>query len=265
MTDRFHPPPRYKPRGWGDELRRRLHNAGLSAWELADLLGVHEGAITMDALPNQPLHVVLELARRLDLHPADLTPYAEAVYQLPRHTDTEHPPQDPGTDADAAAVLNALAHAGRPLTADYLAESLRWTYDRTADALAHAWAHPELGGPYALRRAAPHHFTLSPRNDVLTDRQMDWLHPADHDRSWRTPRRPPDRDVLTDLDATVLFHAHHAGSVSPYDRDTPEWATAIAGLIDSGLLVPTEGDTAVLAPDVQYGLRLLDSDETTTY
>lgn len=157
MSDRFHRPSRHQPRGWGIELRRRLHNAGLSAWELADLLGVHESAITMDALPNQPLHVILELARCLDLHPADHTP------------------------------------------------------------------------------------------------------------SWRTPRRPPDRDALTDLDAMVLFHAHHAGSVSPHDRDTPEWATAIAGLIDSGLLLRADVDTAVLADDVQYGLRLLDSNESTTY
>ncbi|WP_326791687.1 hypothetical protein OHA79_03370 [Streptomyces sp. NBC_00841] len=83
----------------------------------------------------------------VDLHPADLTPYTEAVYGLPRYHDTQCPPEDPGADADATAVLNALAHAGRPLTADYLAESLRWTYDRTADALAHAWARPDLGGP----------------------------------------------------------------------------------------------------------------------
>lgn len=60
----------------GEELRRRPHNAGMSAWELADLLGVHEADITLDHLPNLPLRVVLELARRLDLHPADLTPYA---------------------------------------------------------------------------------------------------------------------------------------------------------------------------------------------
>ncbi|MFF4392260.1 hypothetical protein ACFY0G_36735 [Streptomyces sp. NPDC001552] len=63
----------------------------------------------------------------------------------------------------------------------------------------------------------------------------------------------------------MIFHAHHAGSVSPYDQDSPEWATALAGLIDSGLLVHTDGNTAVLSDDVQYGLRLLDSDETTTY
>ncbi|MFI9045546.1 hypothetical protein [Streptomyces sp. NPDC053427] len=55
----------------------------MSAWELADLLGVHEHDVTMDALPNQLLHVVLELARRLDLHPAGLAPYAEVVYRDP--------------------------------------------------------------------------------------------------------------------------------------------------------------------------------------
>ncbi|MFJ4707654.1 hypothetical protein ACIP6I_22770 [Streptomyces anulatus] len=93
---------------------------------------------------------------------------------------------------------------------------------------------------------------------------MDWLHPARHNRSWRTPHQPPERDVLTDLDAAVLFHAHHDGSVSPYDRDSPKWATAIAGSIDSGLLAYADGDTAVLSDDVQYDLRLLDSDETTT-
>jgi hypothetical protein len=37
---------------------------------LADLPGVHEHDIPLDHLPNQPLHVVLELARRLDLTPA---------------------------------------------------------------------------------------------------------------------------------------------------------------------------------------------------
>jgi hypothetical protein len=260
VTDRFHQPPRYKPRGWGEELRRRLYNAGVSAWELAELLGVHEHDVTMDALPNQPLHVVLELARRLDLHPADLTPYAEDVYRLPRYRDTQTPPEGPGTDADAAAVLNALAQAGRPLTADFLAESLGWKYDRTADALEHVWTHPHLGGPYALRRVAPHHFTLTPRTDVLTDQQMNWLHPAKHDDRFRGPHRPLERDVLSDLDATVLFRAHFDGCVSPEDRESPEWTAAIAGLIDAGLLVLVDDDIAVLADDVRYGLRTLDAE-----
>ncbi|MGW0670669.1 hypothetical protein [Streptomyces sp. NPDC002746] len=115
----------------------------MSAWELADLLGVHEHDITLDNLPNQPLHVVLELARRLDLHPGDLTPYAAQVYGHPRYFDAQFPTEPaPGTDTDAIAVLNALAHAGRPLTADFLAESLSWSLDRVSDAIERAWAYP---------------------------------------------------------------------------------------------------------------------------
>ncbi|MGW2777325.1 hypothetical protein ACWC4C_33320 [Streptomyces olivaceoviridis] len=141
-------PPRYKPRGWGEELRRRQHNAGMTAWELAGLLSVHEHALSLDHLPNQPLHVVLELARRLELRPSDLTPYAAEVYHHPRYFDAQFPTEPvPGTDTDAVALLNALAHAGRPLTADFLAESLGWGLDRVSDAIERAWAYPHLAGP----------------------------------------------------------------------------------------------------------------------
>ncbi|MER6604186.1 hypothetical protein ACWDBC_35190 [Streptomyces parvus] len=264
-------PPRYKPRGWGEELRRRQHNAGMSAWELADLLGVHETDITLDHLPNQPLHVVLELARRLDLHPGDLTPYAADVYHHPRYLDTQNPPEPaPGTDTDAVALLNALAHAARPLTADFLAESLGWNLDRVTDAIERAWAYPHLAGPYALRRAAPAHFTLGPRLDVLTDRQMNWLHPANHTEPWRHPRdpyhRPLQRDVLIEQDAAVLFQASYEGSVST-DTEEPTAAT-VAGLLDAGLLVRAEDGTAVLADGVvgvRYSLRLTDPDDASTY
>ncbi|WP_281154668.1 hypothetical protein [Streptomyces sp. HYC2] len=238
----------------------------MTSWELADLLGVHESDIRLDALPNQPLHVVLELARHLDLHPADLTPFAEDVYHLPRHHQVQQPPK-PSTEADAVAVLNALAHAGRPVTADYLAETLHWNTDRTTEALEHAWDNPTLGGPYALRRVASAHFTLTPRMDVLTDEQMNAIHPGNHTATWRNPngthRRPLQRDVLSDLDATVLHHAWHHGSVSA-DEHRP-WAHAIAGLIDAGYLtITTDGDT-VLADDVQYGLRAIDTDDVNPY
>ncbi|MFJ3140256.1 hypothetical protein ACIPK5_30745 [Streptomyces sp. NPDC086843] len=238
----------------------------MTSWELADLLGVHENDIRLDPLPNQPLYVVLELARRLDLHPADLTPFAEDVYHLPRHHQVQQPPE-PSTETDAVAVLNALAHAGRPLTADYLAESLHWDTDRTTEALEHAWDNPTLGGPYALCRATSAHFTLAPRMDVLTDEQMDAVHPGDHTATWRNPngthRRPLQRDTLSDLDATVFHHAWHHGSVSA-DEHRP-WAHTIAGLIDAGYLtVTTNGDT-VLADDVQYSLRAIDTDDVNPY
>ncbi|MEU1127049.1 hypothetical protein ABZ371_26555 [Streptomyces sp. NPDC005899] len=225
----------------------------MSNWELADLLGVHEHDIPLDHLPNQPLHVVLELARRLDLHPADLTPYAAEVYNHPLHFDAQFPTDPaPGTDTDAIALLNALAHAGRPLTADFLAESLGWNLDRVSDAVERSWTYPHLARPYALRRTAPAHFTLSPSLDVLTERQMNWFYPANHSEPWRKPRDahypPLQRDVLSDQDAAVLFQAFY-GAVST-DPEEPTSAT-VAGLLDAGLLARADDGTAVLA-DVRH-------------
>jgi hypothetical protein len=68
-------------------------------------------------------------------------------YALPRYADLQQPADEPGAEQDTAAVLNALAHAGRPLTAEFLAESLCWDTDRVTDAIERAWAHPDLGGP----------------------------------------------------------------------------------------------------------------------
>ncbi|MFI9052026.1 hypothetical protein [Streptomyces sp. NPDC053427] len=58
----------------------------------------------------------------------------------------------------------------------------------------------------------------------------------------------------------MLFRAHYDGCVSPEGRESPEWASAIAGLIDAGLLVLVDDDIAALADDVQYGLRTLDAE-----
>lgn len=258
-------PRRHRSRSWDEALTRRLHNAGMSNWDLATLLGVHEHDIDLDQLPDQPLHVVLELARRLDLHPADLAPYAEDAYAHPRYTDTQNPPDNADTEQDAAAVLNALAHAGRPLSADFLAESLGWDTGRVAGALEHAWAHPDLGGPHALRRAAPAHFTLGPRLDVLTDRQMNRLHPVDHTDLWRRPEdpdyRPLQRDVLSEADARVLYDAYRNGEI----LHTGIEGSTVAGLVDAGLLVTVGDDTAALADDVQYSLRLMTSDDANPY
>ncbi|MFE4957965.1 hypothetical protein ACFRCW_28835 [Streptomyces sp. NPDC056653] len=65
-------------------LKRRLLAAGMTPWQLADLLGVHEHQIDLEELPDLPVHVLLELARRLDLHPADLLLGADELFELPR-------------------------------------------------------------------------------------------------------------------------------------------------------------------------------------
>ncbi|ASQ91846.1 hypothetical protein CGL27_00245 [Streptomyces sp. 11-1-2] len=97
---------------------------------------------------------------------------------------------------------------------------------------------------------------------MLTDQQMNWLHPAKHDDRWRGPHRPLQRDVLSDLYAKILFRAFYDGCVSAEDQGSTERAAAIAGLIDTGLLILIEDGSAVLSDDVRYGLRDLDANET---
>ncbi|KOG61734.1 hypothetical protein ADK76_13610 [Streptomyces griseoflavus] len=111
------------------------------------------------------------------------------------------------------------------------------------------------------------HLTLSPRLDVLTDRQMNWVHPANHTEPWRDPRdpyhRPLQRDALSKQDAAVLFQASYEGGVST-DTQEPTAAT-VTGLLDAGLLARAANGTAVLADDVRYRLRLADTDDASTY
>ena len=68
-------------------------------------------------------------------------------------------------------MLTALATALTALTTDQLATALQWTPDRTRAALEYAAAHPHLAGPIALRRCAPHTYTVSARLDLLTHEQ----------------------------------------------------------------------------------------------
>ena len=60
----------------GPTLRERLRDAGLSAWELGDLLGIHPHLVSdpHPLLTGRPARVLIEIARRLDIHPADLVP-----------------------------------------------------------------------------------------------------------------------------------------------------------------------------------------------
>ncbi len=49
-------------------LRDRLRDAGLSAWELGDLLGIRPHLVTgpHPLLTGRPVQVLIEIARRLD-------------------------------------------------------------------------------------------------------------------------------------------------------------------------------------------------------
>ncbi|MEV7729130.1 hypothetical protein AB0P15_31030 [Streptomyces sp. NPDC087917] len=147
-------------------IKRRLLAAGMTGWQLADPLGVHEHQIDLEELPDLPVHILLELARRLDMHPADLMPGSDHLFELPlqRQVADRRPA---GADHDALTVLTALAHADGPLTADTLAASLSWTRHRTDTALDHARTHPNAGGVLLLRHLPPEAYTVTPRLDIL--------------------------------------------------------------------------------------------------
>lgn len=144
-------------------FQQRVEQAGLSLWELGNLLGIHPYHLHTGDVPGLtalPARVIIDLARRLDLHPADLieelgppTPIRSTT-AADTMADSALPDLDTDTDTDTLTVLTALA-TSIPLTADELATALRWTLDRVTKALNHAHAHPALAGPVALRRIPP--------------------------------------------------------------------------------------------------------------
>jgi hypothetical protein len=113
-------------------LPHRMAQCGASVREIADLLGVHPHHLDEDALhhlPELPTRVLIELARRLDLHPADLAPGLEPVLAHPRQ-DAEPDSEDPTIEADARVVLAAWTHAGTPLHTYTLCQVLDWPHPR---------------------------------------------------------------------------------------------------------------------------------------
>ena len=156
----------------GPTLPERLRDAGLSAWELGDLLGIHPHLVKdpNPPLTGRPVQVLIEIARRLDIHPADLVPEFEPLLSCRCQV-----PGDAvgGQDlrADAVTVLTALATAQAPLSADQLTRALGWPLPRTTAAIAAAQDNPGLGGPLALRRIPPETWTVTPRLGVLTQAQ----------------------------------------------------------------------------------------------
>jgi len=120
---------------------------------------------------------LIELAARLDLHPADLVPALESVLTNRRQAPAAEP-QPADLDTEALGVLAALATIGEPLTTDELTTALGWNLDRTTAALEHAIDRPHLAGPVALPRIPPGRWTVTPRRTLLlsTEQQQAGLH-----------------------------------------------------------------------------------------
>ena len=222
----------------GSALPERLRDAGLSAWELGDLLGIHPHLVSgpHPLLTGRPARVLIEIARRLDIHPADLVPELEPLLSHRRQALSE---DLGGQDrrADALTVLTVLATARAPLSADQLTRALDWQLPRTAAAIAAAQDNPDLGGPLALRRVPPETWTVTPRLDVLTGAQH------------RALRDTTGAALLGDAQARVLLAALAAGQEWQSDayadlRAQPAWAAAEAVLNSGSRLSCTSDVTA---------------------
>lgn len=155
-------------------IHHRIAQCGATVREIADLLGIHPHHLDGDSfrhLPGLPTRVLVELARRLDLHLADLVPDLNAVLTHPRQAPGPAREEAPGVQEDAGLVLAALAHAGTPLHTYALYSTLEWPQHRLQAALDHLQDHPGLAEPMALRRTGAHTFALGVRMDVLTAEQ----------------------------------------------------------------------------------------------
>ncbi|MFD7258405.1 hypothetical protein [Streptomyces sp. NPDC059874] len=238
-------PRRYKTAHRSHVLKRRLLAAGMTAWQLADLLGVHEHQTDLDELPDLPVHVLLELARRLDIHPADLLTGSDELFERPRHREiTDRRPA--GADRDALTVITALAHADSPLTADTLALALSWTRHRLDAALDYARAHPNVGGALVVRRVPPDAFTATPRLDMLRPDQVDGL-------AERKNPRPSVRGCIQPAEAEVLLRVWVDGGIDTNDAAQRQ---ALEDLAAAEMV--TRGDIVdQLHDNVAYSLRML--------
>lgn len=229
-----------------DLLQQRMHAAGLSLWELGDLLGIHPHHLhtydTAGSLPNQPVLALIELADRLDLHPADLVPALQRVLTNRRHAPAAASPAD--LDTDALSVLTALAATSEPLTVDELATALGWTLDRVTAALEHALDQPHLAGPVALRRTPSGRWTVTARRDILTAEQHQALTDAARNR-----------DGLTVAEANALLAVHAIGNTPDYASWRSEHLETEDHLKALGLLRSINGPHhAQLHPDIVYSL-----------
>ena len=238
----------------GPTLPERLRDAGLSTWELGDLLGIHPHLVSGShgqPLTTRPVQALIEIARRLDLHPADLVPELEPLLSRRRQAPGD---AEGGQDrtADALTVLAALATAQAPLSADQLTRAVGWQLPRTIAAIAVAQDNPGLSGPLALRRIPPETWTVTPRLDILTPAQTRALHDLTGAAN------------LDDDQACVLLAALATGQGDTWAdlRAQPDWpADAETTLKQVGLIYSSNGPHHVqVGDDVRFSLRYSDDD-----
>ncbi|MFF6779016.1 hypothetical protein ACFY8W_36460 [Streptomyces sp. NPDC012637] len=238
-------PRRHKTAPKNHVLKRRLLAAGMTAWQLADLLGVHEHQIDLAELPDLPVRVLLELARRLDMNPADLMAGADDLFERPRQREVLDR-RPPGAARDALTLITALAHADGPLTADGIALALTWNSFRLTAALDHARTHPDAGGALALRHVPPDGYTAAPRLDVLRPDQADAV-------TGRKNPRPDIRGPIQPVEAEVLLRVWVDGGIDTGDAAQRQ---ALEDLAAADMV--TRSDLIDVLPDhVAYSLRML--------
>ena len=227
-------------------LVQRMRAAGLSLWELGDLLGIHPHLLhafdSNTGLHGQPVPALIDLATRLDMHPADLIPALDAVLANRREPPAAGDHAD--LDTDALIVLNALAHSTVPLTHDDLATALGWPLARAAAALEHATSRPQLAGPVALLRTPPDGWTVTARLDLLNDEQQQAITSA---ASYHHTRSVTEANALL---AVTCF-----GNLSDYAAYRVEHRDTEQQLNDRGLVRNFNGPHhAELHPDVAFSL-----------
>jgi hypothetical protein len=91
------------------------YGAGMPAWQLGDLLGIHPHVVGSDhgqPLTARPVQALIEIARRLDLYPADLVPELEPLLSC-RRQGARHDPGGQHRRADALTALTVLAVLAR--------------------------------------------------------------------------------------------------------------------------------------------------------
>jgi hypothetical protein len=239
-----------------EAFTQRLRAAAISRWELADLLGVHPrelAGVTLESLRDQPVKVLLTLARRLDLNPAELLAALDPALNTPT---TEPGPGD--ADADALAVLAALYVAHNPLDVDAIAEALGFDLDRTAAALEHAATARHLAGPMALRARPGGRYTITGRLDLLTDTQRTAVNARS---AFTEPLNADQAAVLLALITHRHIHGFLASAELPEQRwwreheqrREIEWQLVSFGLLHCNLT----NDHKTVDEDVRYSLQFI--------